>query len=98
VFAVLGLAALAGLARYALQRGPGKIRVEQMALLTFALVLVTSIAANVYSYLTVLIVDPRTTFASFFVVACAGALGVAALSERLRPSLSVSGGRRAARR
>jgi 4-amino-4-deoxy-L-arabinose transferase-like glycosyltransferase len=90
VFSVLALAALAGLARYFLARGPAKIRVERTAVVTFALALVTSIAANVYSYLTILIADPRTTFASFFVVACAGALGVAALSERWRPGVSVT--------
>jgi hypothetical protein len=52
-------------------------------------VLTTSIGANVYSYVSVLIVDPRTTFASFFVIACAVAVGLAALARRLRRGAAV---------
>lgn len=90
VFALLAGAVVVGLARHGVTRGRGKIRVGRAAALTFALVLLTSIAANVFSYLTVLIVDPRTTFASFFVVAAAGALGLGELSARWRLRLSTT--------
>lgn len=78
--ALIALAALAGLVRRLLRRGQG-IAVERTAFVTFALVLATSIGTNVYSYLTVLILDPRTTFASFFVIAAAAAVGLAALAR-----------------
>lgn len=99
VIAVIALAVVAGFARYLRARGWRKNRVDRTALVTFVLVLATSIAANVYSYLAIRPVDPRTTFASFFVVASVGALGLAALSEGLRPQdFSHPGRRRSARR
>jgi hypothetical protein len=87
VFAAIALAAIVGILRYALQHGTRRIGLDSTALVTFVLVLVTSIGANVYSYVTVLILDPRTTFTSFFVLACAAALGLGELIGRVTPRL-----------
>jgi hypothetical protein len=90
VFAAIALGATAGLARQWRRRSPSTIHVDRAARVTFGLVLVTSIGANLYSYITVLVVDPRTTFASFFVVACAASVGLAAVAARFPRTMTIA--------